>query len=275
MSIEQPSLERVINFRDLADASPRLCAGRVFRSARLCFATPDDLRTIKQDLGVRTLIDLRTTNEIERGRDPRSPLEVACESGEIKRHAVSVLDPRRLRRAMLGRLPLGARLRVMGAMVTGGRRKALAAISGEINASGLLGLNEILLAGSGVEIVRVLRLVADPANHPLVIHCTAGKDRTGLLSALILAALGIPQAEIVGDYARSHDCFEQLLGDPAYAGGLHDAGLDPTVFLSAHPVIMQQTLDHLTERHGGAQRWMDGAGFGPEERAGLSRVLLS
>ncbi|MBR7539997.1 tyrosine-protein phosphatase, partial [Mycobacterium tuberculosis] len=44
------------------------------------------------------------------------------------------------------------------------------------------------------------RVVADPCNMPSLVHCAAGKDRTGVFTALLLSALNVPSAAIVADY---------------------------------------------------------------------------
>ena len=49
-------------------------------------------------------------------------------------------------------------------------------------------------------IVEALRLIADPANRPVVVHCTAGKDRTGIVVAMLLDILGVDHEVIVADY---------------------------------------------------------------------------
>ena len=51
-----------------------------------------------------------------------------------------------------------------------------------------------------------------PDSRPAVFHCTAGKDRTGLLSALVLSLLGVPEETVVADYALSGEAMERLAG---------------------------------------------------------------
>ena len=55
----------------------------------------------------------------------------------------------------------------------------------------------------GSALVEAFRLIAEPANYPLVFHCAAGKDRTGILAASLLGLLGVDDAAIVEDYALS------------------------------------------------------------------------
>ena len=58
--------------------------------------------------------------------------------------------------------------------------------------------------------VRFLQLVQDPENLPLVNHCTAGKDRTGFGSALLLLLLGVPEKTVMQDYLLSNGFREKL-----------------------------------------------------------------
>lgn len=53
------------------------------------------------------------------------------------------------------------------------------------------------------DILKALLVFADPQNYPIEIHCTQGKDRTGLVSALIMAIAGVPHDVIVNDYAKT------------------------------------------------------------------------
>lgn len=61
-----------------------------------------------------------------------------------------------------------------------------------------------MVASHGAEIARVFRHLAEEASLPAVLFCTAGKDRTGLVSAFLLGALGFSRADILADYARTN-----------------------------------------------------------------------
>jgi hypothetical protein len=56
---------------------------------------------------------------------------------------------------------------------------------------------------AAADLAAVLKLIADPSSAPLVFHCVAGKDRTGVVAALTLALLGVDTATIADDYALS------------------------------------------------------------------------
>jgi protein-tyrosine phosphatase len=52
----------------------------------------------------------------------------------------------------------------------------------------------------GQHIVKALEIIARPENHPLVFHCAAGKDRSGILAAMVLSVLGVAEVDIIEDY---------------------------------------------------------------------------
>ena len=74
----------------------------------------------------------------------------------------------------------------------------------EVNRGGLGLLYEILLESSSQQILMVMKVVlqASEAGRPVLFFCKIGKDRTGLIAALILAACGASDIEIISDYAR-------------------------------------------------------------------------
>ncbi len=88
-------------------------------------------------------------------------------------------------------------------------------------------------------------------------HCTAGKDRTGILAALLLEAVGVPRAAVIADYALTHDRIdplrERLLVD-AEARGI--AREDFARLLGATPEMLLPALDHLDERYRGARGYL-------------------
>ena len=115
----------------------------------------------------------------------------------------------------------------------------------------------------------LLRVVADPANHPVVIHCTAGKDRTGLGAALLLGAVGVDRDTIITDYAltdeyRSKHRLEEIRPQIEAQGLDLD---DLKVLFTAPAETMAATLAGVDERWGG----IDGYLTGP---AGVSAVTL-
>ena len=63
----------------------------------------------------------------------------------------------------------------------------------------------MLLQQSGKEICDTLLMLCNSRNHGILFHCTHGKDRTGLIAALVLAAIGVPEDDIIRDYTASDE----------------------------------------------------------------------
>ncbi|MFP3381581.1 tyrosine-protein phosphatase, partial [Bacillus sp. SIMBA_069] len=57
----------------------------------------------------------------------------------------------------------------------------------------------------GTQLATAVRLIADSGEDPVLVHCTAGKDRTGLVVALALLAAGVDREDVVADYAQTAD----------------------------------------------------------------------
>jgi protein-tyrosine phosphatase len=95
-------------------------------------------------------------------------------------------------------------------------------------------------------IARAFRALASAPEGAVVVHCRAGRDRTGGLVAIVLQIAGVAADAIVADYALT-------------------AGADP--------VAMRNTLDHLQDRYGGAARYLENAGVSAAELARVRRRL--
>lgn len=119
-----------------------------------------------------------------------------------------------------------------------------------------------------------LRLISQPDTSALVFHCFAGKDRTGVLSALALSLLGVPTPVVVADYARSAAGQPKLLAAAAAAGDPTAAEL-PQHIIGCPPEAMLMFLDGLAARYGSVSRYAEAAGVTAEHVAALRAHLLS
>ncbi|GAA3898670.1 tyrosine-protein phosphatase [Microbacterium invictum] len=132
-----------------------------------------------------------------------------------------------------------------------------------------------LIEGSSAGIVDVVRAVL--ADQPVLVHCTVGKDRTGVTIALTLVAAGVDEDAVVADYART----EQLL--PAwrnesvltYLRRLHPHArhLEDLATRSPAPA-MQGMLDELRTQYGAPVEFLRANGLADEEIQELRRVLI-
>ena len=123
-------------------------------------------------------------------------------------------------------------------------------------------------------IVDVFRAVLAPDGLPAVIHCAAGKDRTGVVIALLLAAVGASPDVIAEDYGLSQQCFAMRWEAPGVAEAGSEAMVeDDAPIVDCPPVYMLETLEHLDRVHGGVERYLRDGGLTPDDLARLSALL--
>jgi protein-tyrosine phosphatase len=237
----------VTNFRDLGGYPTRQGThtlwGLVFRSDALHKFTAADLGSY-ESLGLNAVYDLRGDAERELYPNPFPSTQLALLS------QVSVAaDP-----AEAGSYE-GAR---------GGERLLREMYRG-------------MLDGSAAVLGRLLGSLAEPGSLPAVFHCTGGKDRTGIASALLLELLGVHREAVLDDYEltalyrrREHqgESYENLLA----------RGLPPeaaAAVLGAPRWAMAATLDDLDEVYGGIDAYLTGPAALAPETVGRLRELLS
>jgi protein-tyrosine phosphatase len=232
------------NFRDLGGypaGDSRTRWGRLYRSDALHDLTEGDVATVRH-LGLRSIVDLRTAGEAARtgrGRIADEPLAYL---------AVSVSQD-----AQGERVP-----------------------DGSVGDDGALATRYIAyLDTGGAAFLRALRYMADVDHLPMVFHCFFGKDRSGVLAALVLDCLGVDRDTIVADYALSAAGMPSLLAslarDPVYRDTIDRT---PPARLAASSATMESFLRWLDEHHGGAAAWARQAGMEPAELTTLRRLLL-
>lgn len=272
-------LEGVLNLRD-AGGYPVAGGGRVrwgclYRSSAVVptAAAGDALAT---RLGIRTVVDLRT--EAERARTggeaewappgcalhhlPLRPVDDSASADEAARHERGVLD------RILG--PVDGTLDARGARRALELATGLAARAAARNYRGLL--------DSGRESLRevFLRLSA-PDAAPALVQCAAGKDRTGLVCALVQTALGVPRELVLEDFALSNTLWARAALAP-HAARIAAAGLEPedvTGLFGVDPGALDTLLAVVDDHHGGVEGLVLGhLGLGREVLDGLARNLL-
>jgi protein tyrosine/serine phosphatase len=123
-------------------------------------------------------------------------------------------------------------------------------------------------------VIAALRLIASSPGATIV-HCAAGKDRTGTVVALALAEVGVTRDAIVADYARSSErieaIFDRLRATRTYADDLENADADKH---APKAVTMQRLLDELDAEFGGASGWLRKHGWTEDDAAALRHKLL-
>jgi protein-tyrosine phosphatase len=251
MTVTEHPFDALFNFRDLGGhvaADGRTVApGRVFRSDGMQRASLDDLGRIEL-LGITRVVDLRTTRErVDDGCfDDAHPT--------IEYRHVPILE------------------------AVGGVAGARAETMREQDDTPLLTTYRFMLTERRALLVEALDAVVT-APGAAVFHCTAGKDRTGILAMLLLSVVGVSDDAIVDDYGRSRDAMVRLVDwyrahrrDDTTGAGLLDERASR--LLGADPEWMRVVLAEIRDEHDSVRDYLLTAGATPALLTGIERKLL-
>lgn len=241
------ALDGADNIRDLgglavADGG-RTRFGRLLRSGTLQALTAGDVAHLVNSRGLRTVVDLRLADEAEH--------EGSALAGVP---AVNYLS-----------LPLRSADVIRSDVVADAREMDV------------VGHYLAFLAGSADSIVSAARVFAVEPNLPAVFHCAAGKDRTGVLAAVILDAIGVTSEAIMADYALTTQRLKQIRARLAqletYRTMMAAARLVKGSG-TADAASMAAFLDTLRERHGGGRGYLSAHGMSDSELSALRAALV-
>lgn len=241
MRAYQPhAVEGAFNFRDLgglrAGSGLRVRPGVLFRSDTLQALTAADVSHLTEELRLELIIDLRIGPEaVTEGRGPMAETAVSYLNAPLHEAPASDAPP---------------------------QEQALAFYLTH-------------LASTDSPLSTVVRVVGALAGRPILVHCAAGKDRTGLVTALLLSLLGVADEDIVADYLRSGPnmprIVERFRGWPRYRA--HMATV-PTEVYEAHEYTIRGFLDGIERFHGGARAWAQARGISEVDIHRLREGLL-
>jgi protein-tyrosine phosphatase len=242
-------LEGVLNFRDLGGYKARggktVAWRRVFRSGEMHLMTPNDMTRLKEELKIRTVIDLRSARRQEQTGIGNLAM-MGINSYSIPLNMINVSDAEKTTE-----------------------------ILSRFTSSGEIYLYRIKLKGYGQGMIEALELIASPENHPLVFHCNAGKDRSGILTALLLGALGVAEEVIIGDYVLTAQSLKKFIerwdNDPVTAG-IHKNL--PAFDKVAEPKTMAFFLTALKNKYGSSAGYLKAQGAAPSLVKRLEKALL-
>jgi protein-tyrosine phosphatase len=135
----------------------------------------------------------------------------------------------------------------------------------------------LLLEQRGEKLTAAVRLLAEPGRLPALVFCSAGKDRTGLVAALTLGAVGVGDDEIVRDYAITEQNMQGPFRD-AIIRRAHNAGIteqELAAKVGSPPALMRDVLQWLRDQHGGPQGFLRWHGMTTAELERLQTALLA
>ncbi|RKU45984.1 hypothetical protein DL546_007127 [Coniochaeta pulveracea] len=162
-------------------------------------------------------------------------------------------------------------LKLASLYIVGYRTDAISIIGREVmQPRGLIGLAADTLDCSGVEIKEALQSFLDPEGLPAMVHCTQGKDRTGIIVMLVLMILGVLEAAIEYDYELSDEGLaaekESRLAEIRAIGLSDDFG-------GVAKDMTAAVRRHLDENYSGLEKYLDNIGFDAREREKLRNRL--
>lgn len=216
---------------------------RIYRGASLAFLSPEDGQKLMA-LGIKWVCDFRS--EEEAAADPDILPDSAI--GYLPLPALSNVDTRwqRLRILLLERNHLGDTLVDL--------------------------YTRIMIDNNAALFGKLFEHVADEKNLPLLVHCSAGKDRTGIAMALLLRYLGVPESTVVADYTLSnlyYDYFRKIatpMLQRLAALGIRADEMQP--LLVANPNTLQTMLAYVDAKYGSIEKYL-------REKVGLSDAVLA
>ena len=190
-------------------------------------------------LGWRTVLDLRTTAEVDDGAFRAAGIEVI-------------------------HLPILRR--------TWGIPEQL-----DVDPVAFLSTHYVEMLDQGADaIAAAFTVLASTSRLPAVFHCSAGKDRTGVLAALVLSSIGVPDDTIAADYHLSAPAVEQLVAwlTATRPDLTEEMARQPKAYLSCPPEAMHAFLAALRARFGSVDGYLEGVGVTADVRRRLRDVLL-
>lgn len=267
-------LQGAVNVRDVGGLpvsnGGAVRPGVLLRSDNLEGLTPSDVDRLTHQLQLRRVVDLRTSME-RRGAPPG-----ALDDHELVRQLRLPLIPEQLwdDAGELATLPAQARAEQEAvnrqALLESVRSRAGRWAETDTPAVGFyLGY----LDDRPANLVAAMRAVAEPDGATLV-HCAAGKDRTGVVVALALEAVGVPRPEVVADYAASAEVIDAIIARLVASGRYSELDPDDTDRHAPKARTLEVFLDEVDRQHGGPAGWLAEHGFGRDEVAGLRDRLV-
>ncbi len=233
------------NFRDLGGIptpAGTTLYGVVYRSDRLSNLTDADRVHLKR-LGITTIIDMRTHEE-QLHAPNRLPADERLQ--EISRSFL----PRRT-------------LEIFAAINSG-------AYGVEAAYDAMLEQYKTLALEHATDYGRIIEDLLQPGITPAVVHCTSGKDRTGLVAAVILLALDAPRAEITADYVMTHNRIEKI---DFFTDSADPHAID--VVMAADPAYLAAALAAMESEFGSVASYLrEAVGMTFDKRRRLQALLV-
>jgi len=251
----------IINYRDVGWSvaqsyvrmkkhGPYIVEKTLYRSGSLNEDEPNQLHRLLQYLGIRTVLQLssdlnfRTSKKSKPTEFPTnsSLIQVQVGGGRFKRDGVwKPASNETKRHAVVD-------------VIHGNLKQIKQRFSKQVlNRKGLGGMYIDYAETSAKALKEIFEIVSDPARLPVLIHCEQGKDRTGVVIAMILSACGVDRDVILDDYSKSREGLDIQYED--VKDEMNDLGLKDE-FARTEPEALQQMFTYLEKTHGSLDEFL-------------------
>jgi protein-tyrosine phosphatase len=244
------TFESIANFRDLGGYKGRggrtMAWRRLYRSGGLLHMTAPDKTYLKEEIGLKTVIDLRSPEE------PKKLQEIRLLEG------------------------IGARyFNVQFKWPVADYYKKEMELYASTSNMGVVYLHRLRHEGFAQRLFSILEIMADLPYYPLLFHCGAGKDRTGVLAAMTLKLIGVSDEDVISDYvltdASMEDVKQRICSDPETSEEVRNL---PDFTWRAPPQFMRTFLDGLVKEYGSAAGYLKKYGAEKTLVLRLEKTLL-
>jgi len=252
------ALEGAVNVRDAGGLTTRdggrIATGRLIRADNLQSLTPHDVSLLTDELGVTDVVDLRSDFEVD--REGPGPLAAS----EVTVHHLSLLpevaDPAPERRPGMDELLPWQDGRLAERDRIGNHAAYLGYLSDRPDS-----------------VLAALRVIGS-ATGGVVVHCAAGKDRTGTVTGLALDLVGVDRDDVLDDYELTNERIaaitDRLVANPTYRIGVQDRSLDS---MRVSRWSLGRVLDELGSGWGGVPQWLEAHGWTEADTAAVRAKL--
>lgn len=257
-------VDGIPNFRDIGGYpvtnSTSTRRNYVYRSALPTRVTAAGLQTLTQELQITTVYDLRSNTELR--KDPMATSGLLAQSDAVTVVHNPVFPTRDSSPEQLA--------------------KRFANYMSEDSATGFVAAYAEIFR-DGVDAYRtIFEHIRDRPNDPFLIHCTGGKDRTGVLVALIFLIAGVENRDLIAEeYSLTEKGFDGDLKIMLAEKVIKDMGIDPRNragverMLSAKKENMIATLEYIEKQFGGAEGYLKkNLGFNDEDIESIRQTLV-
>ena len=248
-------LKGAYNFRDLGGYSTKegkkINWGKLFRSDNLSKLTKGDLKQLEK-LNIQLIIDLRSKEERE-SKPNRLPM-----SNGIKIKNLEIADSNKNHNDL--------------------RKEIFYGKLGEIDLEKeVLNAYRLSITDYRDEISKFFELLLNPTNYPALVLCNAGKDRTGVVIALFLMALGVPKKTVMKDYMLSKIYLEPMIARMTTKVRLLSI-FRADIFqlkklLDTRVEYLNATFHAINQKFGSIESFLDSVGMNNDKRKMLRKII--